>query len=93
MYARVVRFSEVSADRMAEIQEQVEKEGPPPDVPAKGVRVIFDEGQSTAVVIFHFDSEDDMRKADDALNAMDTGDTPGSRGSVDQGEVKVDRDF
>jgi hypothetical protein len=34
-----------------------------------------------------------MRKADEALNAMDTGETPGSRASVDQGEVKVERDI
>jgi hypothetical protein len=93
MYARVVRFTDVGSDRIAEINEQVEKEGPPPDVPAKGLRVIYDEGQSTAVVIFHFDSEEDMRKADDALNAMDTGDTPGSRASVEQGEIKIDKDF
>ena len=31
-----------------------------------------------------------MRKADDALNAMDVSDTPGTRASVDQGEVRMD---
>jgi hypothetical protein len=93
MYARVVRFTDVGPERIAEIKERAEAEGPPPDVPAKGLRVIFDEGQSTAVVIFHFDTEEDMRKADEALNAMDTGDTPGGRASVDQGEVKIDRDL
>lgn len=54
--------------------------------------MIVDEGQATAVVILTFDSEEDMRKGDEALNAMDSGDTPGTRASVDQGEVKVDRD-
>jgi hypothetical protein len=93
MYARVVRFTDVNPERIAEINEQAQQEGPPPDVPAKSLRVVFDEGQSTAVVIFFFDSEEDMRKADDALNAMDSGESPGSRASVDQGEVKIDQDM
>jgi hypothetical protein len=93
MYARVVRFTDVSPERIAEIDERVEEEGgPPPDVPAKTLQVIVDEHQSTAVVILFFDSEEDMRKGDQVLNAMDAGDTPGTRASVDQGEVKVERD-
>jgi hypothetical protein len=93
MFARVVRFTDVGPERIAEINKRVEEEGgPPPDVPAKSLQVIVDEGQGTAVVILTFDSEEDMRKGDDALNAMDSGDTPGTRASVDQGEVKVDRD-
>ena len=93
MYARVVRFTDVSPERIAEINKRVEEEGgPPPDVPAKGLRVIVDEDQSTAVVILHFETEEDMRKGDEVLSAMDPGETPGTRASVDQGEVKVDRD-
>ena len=93
MYARVVRFTDVNPERISEIASRVESEGPPPDVPAKGIRVIVDESQSTAVVILTFDSEEDMRKGDETLSAMDTGETPGSRASVDQGEVKVERDL
>ena len=93
MYARVVRFTDVGPERIAEINERVENEGgPPPGVPAKSLTVIVDESQSTAVVILFFDSEEDMRKGDEALNQMDAGDTPGARASVDQGEVKVQRD-
>ena len=33
-----------------------------------------------------------MRKGDEALNAMDKGETPGTRASVDQGEIKVQMD-
>ena len=33
-----------------------------------------------------------MRKADEALEKMDASDTPGSRASVEQGEVKVETD-
>jgi hypothetical protein len=93
MYARVVRFTDVGPERIAEMNERIESEGgPPPDVPAKSLTVIVDESQSTSVVILFFDSEEDMRKGDEALNQMDAGDTPGTRASVDQGEVKVQRD-
>jgi hypothetical protein len=54
--------------------------------------VIVDESQATAVVVLFFDSEEDMRKGDEALSQMDAGDTPGTRASVDQGEVKVQSD-
>jgi hypothetical protein len=92
MYARVVRFTDVSPERIAEINKRVEEEGgPPPDVPAKSLTIVVDEAQSTAVVVVFFDSEEDMRKGDEALNAMDASETPGTRASVDRGEVKVDR--
>jgi hypothetical protein len=86
MYARVVRFTDIDPQRVEDRAE----EGPPPEVPAKSLRVVVDESQSTAAVIFFFDTEDDMRKADEALNAMDASDTPGTRTSVDQGEVKME---
>jgi hypothetical protein len=93
MYARVVRFTDVGPERIAEMNERIESEGgPPPDVPAKSLTVIVDESQATSVVILFFDNEEDMRKGDEALNQMDAGDTPGTRASVDQGEVKVQRD-
>ena len=93
MYARVVRFTDVSPERIAEINERVEEEGgPPPDVPAKGLRVIVDEDQSTAVVILHFETEEDMRKGAETLDAMDAGETPGTRASVDLCEVKFEMD-
>ena len=86
MYARVVRFTDIDPARVEERAE----EGPPSEVPAKSLRVVVDESQSTAAVIFFFDTEEDMRKADEALNAMDVSDTPGTRASVDQGEVRMD---
>ena len=93
MYARVVRFTDVTPERIAEIDDRVkEEQGPPPDVPAKSMRMIADEDQKTAVVVFFFDSEEDMRQADFALNEMDSSETPGTRASVDQGEVKMSTD-
>jgi hypothetical protein len=85
MYARVVRFTDADKSR---IEARMEAgEGPPPGVEAKSVQAVFDESQKTAVVIIQFESEEAMRSADEALQAMDSGETPGTRASVDQGEV------
>ena len=59
---------------------------------AKGIKVMVDESQGTAVVALFFDSEDDMKQADAALDAMDSGETPGTRASVDRCEVKASMD-
>jgi hypothetical protein len=83
MYARVVRFTDADRSRIEGRDEQ----GPPEGVNPKQVQVVFDESQKTAVVILFFETEEDMRSADDALQAMDAGDTPGTRASVDQGEI------
>ncbi len=94
MYARVVRFTDVSPEQIAQVERQIEEsDGPPPDVPATGIRVMIDEAQSTAVVLLLFATEEDMRAGGEVLDAMDAGETPGTRASVDLCEVKVDRDM
>jgi hypothetical protein len=93
MYARVVRFTDVNAEQMAAVNAQIEEsDGPPPDVPAKRVQMMLDEAQSTSVVILYFDTEDDLRKGSETLDAMDASETPGTRASVDLCEVKADMD-
>lgn len=92
MYMRVVRFTGVSADRMNQLRGRIDaEEGPPEGVPSTGIQVVFDESQGTAVVLQFFDSAEDMRVGAEMLSAMDPGDTPGTRDSVDAGEVQVDR--
>jgi hypothetical protein len=89
---RVVRFTGVSADRMNQLRGRIDaEEGPPEGVPSTGIQVVFDESQGTAVVLQFFDSAEDMRVGAEMLSAMDPGDTPGTRDSVDAGEVLVDR--
>jgi hypothetical protein len=83
VYARVVRFTDADRSRI----EGRDEEGPPSGVNPKQVQVVFDESQKTAVVILFFESEEDMQAADEALSAMDAGDVPGTRASVDQGEI------
>ena len=92
MYVRVVRFTDVSAERMAGLQARIEEsDGPPPDVPATGLKVLFDESQGTAVVLQYFETADDMAAGAKAFSAMDPADTPGTRGSVDMCELKLER--
>ena len=91
MYARVVRFTDVDADHIAgRLAEAEEREGPPVDIPAKTIQILHDEDQRTAVVIQLFETAEDMAAAEGPLDAMDSGDTPGTRASVDRCEVKAE---
>lgn len=93
MYARVVRFTDVNPERIAQVTDRIEEsDGPPPDVPATGMKMLIDEAQSTAIAILFFETEEDMRKGGETLDQMDAGDTPGTRASVDLCEVKVEMD-
>jgi hypothetical protein len=91
MYARVVRFTDVDPDHMARrLAEAEAREGPPVDIPAKGVQILHDAGQRTAVVVQLFETADDMAAAEAALDAMDPADTPGTRASIDRCEIKAE---
>jgi hypothetical protein len=92
MYVRVVRFTGVSGERMEQLERQIDAAGgPPPDIPATALKVLFDESQGTAVVLQYFDTADDMAAGDKGFSAMDPGETPGVRVSVDMCEVKLER--
>jgi hypothetical protein len=91
MYARVVRFTEVDPDHLAErLAEAEAREGPPVDISAKGVQILHDADQRTAVVIQLFETADDMAAAEGPLGTMDPADTPGTRASVDRCEIKAE---
>jgi hypothetical protein len=91
MYVRVVRFTDVSTERMEALRARIEEaEGPPPGVPATGLTVLFDEAQGTAVVLQYFDTADDMAAGAQAFSAMDPGETPGTRVSVDMSELMLE---
>lgn len=90
MYARVVRFTDVEPEHLAERVSDADARGAPPvDIPAKEVQILHDEDQRTAVVIQLFETADDMAAAEAALDAMDPADTPGTRVSVDRCEIKA----
>ncbi len=92
MHVRVVRFTDVSAERMQELLARIEEsDGPPPGVPATGLKVLFDDSQGTAVVLQYFENAEDMEAGAKVFSAMDASETPGTRASVDMCEVKVER--
>jgi hypothetical protein len=89
MYARVVRFTDVDPEHLADNLGETES-GPPVDIPAKQVQILHDADQRTAVVIQTFETADDMAAAEGPLDAMDPADTPGTRTSVDRCEIKAE---
>jgi hypothetical protein len=91
MYVRVVRFTNVNAERMDQLLARIkESDGPPPGVPATGLTIMFDAAQSTAVVLQNFATAEDMRAGAKAFDAMDASETPGVRASVDMCETKLE---
>jgi hypothetical protein len=92
MNVRVVRFTDVSAERIQELIARIEESGGPPEgVPSTGIQLLFDESQRTAVVLQLYDSAEDLATGERVFEAMDPSETPGTRVSVDRCEVRVDR--
>ena len=92
MHVRVVRFTDVTAERIDGLLAQIEQsDGPPPGVPATGLKLFFDQAQGTAVVLQFFETAEDMNVGGQAFSAMDSSETPGTRASVDMCEVKLER--
>jgi len=91
MNVRVVRFTGVSKERIEALRAQIaEAGGPPPGVRTSALTVLFDESQGTAVVLQHFATAEDMNEGGRVFSAMDPGETPGTRASVDMCEVAID---
>jgi hypothetical protein len=91
-YARVVRFTGVTPERIAEIVAQVEEsDGPPQGVDSTGFELFVDEAQGTAIFVGYFETEQKMRDASAVFEQMDSSETPGTRSSVDLCEVKAQR--
>ena len=89
-FVRVVRFTGVDSERIAQLQSRVdEMDGPPPGVNSNGLQVLVDSEQGTAVVLQLFETEQDMADAEAIFDGMDASDTPGTRASIDRCEVKV----
>jgi hypothetical protein len=91
VFVRVVRFTDVTAERVESLAARIDETGPPPGVPIKKLQMVFDEAQGTAVVLQYFDNEEDLRIGAEAFAAMDPSETPGNRVSVDTGELKIER--
>jgi hypothetical protein len=90
-YARVVMFDGVEQSGMDEMASQIRSEEPPEDLPATEVIVLYDPDGRRSLAITFFETEDDYRKGDEALNAMSPPSAAGSRSSVGKYEVTVRR--
>ncbi len=92
MFVRAVRFTGVTQERVDAVLARIEEsDGPPPGIPATGLQMLFDADQGTAVVLQMFATAEDMAAAEAAFSAMDPGETPGTRASVDRCEVRLER--
>ena len=49
MFVRVVRFTDVTAERLESLVARIDETGPPPGVPIKKLQLVFDEGHGTNV--------------------------------------------
>lgn len=91
MFVRVVRFTDVSPDRIDGVLARIkDSDGPPPGVSSSRLQVLADSEQGTAVVLQYFDTADDMEAGARVFAAMDATETPGTRASVDACELKLD---
>jgi hypothetical protein len=91
MHMRVVRFTDVDPERVEKLVSEIDaSSGPPEGIKATGLQMVVDGDQRTAVVLQFFDSAEDMRDSEAAFDTMDPSDTPGTRASIDRGEVKLD---
>ena len=94
MHMRVVKFADVDPENLgSRVEAGDEAPGPPEGVKAKAIKVMHDPDQRTAVVVQFFETAEDMADSEAALDAMDPSETPGTRVSVDRGEVVFEREI
>jgi hypothetical protein len=87
--ARAVTFDGVNKDRIEELKREISEGERPEGLPASEIVVLHDAEAEKSLVILFFDTEDDYKRGDEALNAMPTGDTPGQRTSVTKYDVAI----
>jgi hypothetical protein len=86
-----VTFEGVDRSRIDQLKQQLESDERPGDIPATEIILLYDADAEASLVIVFFETEDDYRRGDETLSAMDPGDTPGRRTSVTKYEVAVRR--
>lgn len=92
MFVRVVRFTDVSAERIDGLVARInEADGPPPGVNSTRLMFLSDADQATAVALQFFETAEDMAEAEAVLDAMDPAETPGIRASIDRCAVDLER--
>ena len=96
MYVRIARFEGgdlAEADQAVErVKEQMGGERPPGLEGARRLLMLIDRQNGRGMGLTFFDSEDDMRRGDEALNQMSPGGSA-QRTSVEMYEVGIDKEF
>jgi hypothetical protein len=87
--ARVVSFDGVSRERIEQLKREISEGEQPEGLDATEFVVLHDPDAEQSVAILFFDSEDAYQRGDEILNAMPTGDTPGTRTSVKRYDVAM----
>ena len=87
--ARVVTFDGVGKERMDQMKSEMEGGERPDNIPASEVIILHDPEAEKSVAIVFFENENDYKVGDAALDAMPTGDTPGTRTSVTKYDVAI----
>jgi hypothetical protein len=94
MYARVARWEGAAPEEVRATAQGINAEaaaGPPEGLPAKGLLLLIDPDGGRSLAISLFETEQDMAKGDETLNAMSPpGDGMGQRTSVEMYEVAAD---
>lgn len=87
MYARVARWEGANGDALRRSADEINAEaasGPPEGVPATGFLMLIDPDSGRSLAVSMFETEDDLRQGDQALNAMNpSSDDVGTRTSVE----------
>lgn len=87
--ARVVSFDGVDSERIAALKNEIESGEQPEGLNATEMLLLHDPDANQALAVVFFDNEDDYRQGHEVLDAMDRGDTPGSRTGVTKYDVAV----
>jgi hypothetical protein len=92
MYARIARFDGGDPERFAAISERVEADMAAGSTPeglegAKEVILLVNREGGTGLGVVLFETEEDLRRGDEALNSMSPEEGTGRRSSVEIYEV------
>jgi hypothetical protein len=92
MYARIARFEGGDPERFAATRDRIEAEmasGTRPEglEGAKEVMMLVDRGSGTGLGVVFFETEDELRRGDEALNQMSPEEGSGRRSGVEMYEV------
>ena len=96
MYVRIARFEGgdlAEADQaVARVRQQMEGDPPPGLEGAKRLLMLIDRQEGRGMGLTFFDTEEDMRRGDEALNAMSP-EGSARRTSVEMYEVGIDQEL